>query len=94
MRGEFKVGLITVSDRASSGEYPTGDLSGKAMKESCNEFPDTYEVVEQTIVNDDKERIKNTLIEMCDKGYSLVLTSGGTGFFERDVTPEATLEVI
>lgn len=44
---------------------------------------------------DEKDQIKHALIEMCDEmGCNLVFTSGGTGFFERDITPEATLEVI
>jgi molybdopterin adenylyltransferase len=94
VNADFKVGLITISDRASSGEYPTGDLSGKAMRECCEQYPHFYEIAEQTIVADDKEKIKETLISMSDKGFNLVFTSGGTGFFERDITPEATLEVI
>jgi molybdenum cofactor synthesis domain-containing protein len=64
------------------------------MKDCCNEHSDLYEVTEQIIVSDDKEKIKHALISLCDKACNLVLTSGGTGFFERDVTPEATTEVI
>lgn len=89
---DFKVGLITVSDRASAGEYPTGDLSGVAMRECCEGFPNFFHISKQVIVNDTKERIKEALLAMLD--CNLVLTSGGTGFFERDNTPEATLEVI
>jgi len=88
------VGLITISDRASSGEYPTGDLSGKAMRECCEQYPNYYEISEQIIVPDEKEKIKQALLGMTEKGYNLIFTSGGTGFFERDITPEATLEVI
>lgn len=53
-----------------------------------------YEIVEQTIIPDEKDKIKEALLSMCSQGYNLVLTSGGTGFFERDITPEATLEVL
>ncbi|CDW71322.1 molybdopterin biosynthesis [Stylonychia lemnae] len=92
---DFKVGIITISDRASSGEYPTGDLSGQAMRQCCESFPHYYNIIQQTIVSDDKEKIKGELLRMSDElKCNLVLTSGGTGFFERDITPEATLEVI
>ena len=89
---DFKVGLITVSDRASAGLYPTGDLSGLAMRECCESYPNFFGVAKQVIVSDTKEIIKEALLSMLD--CNLVFTSGGTGFFERDVTPEATLEVI
>ena len=89
---DFKVGLITVSDRASAGLYPTGDLSGQAMRECCESHPNFFGVAKQVIVSDTKEEIKQALLSMLD--CNLVFTSGGTGFFERDVTPEATLEVI
>ena len=81
-----------MSDRASAGEYPTGDLSGVAMRESCESFPNFFQVVKQIIVNDTKDKIKEALLSMLD--CNLVFTSGGTGFFERDNTPEATIEVI
>lgn len=90
----FQVGLITISDRASSGQYPTGDLSGKQMRESCESYPGVFSISEQVIVSDEKELIKEALVKMSEKGYTLILTSGGTGFFDRDVTPEATQEVI
>ena len=74
--------------------YPTGDLSGQAMRECCESFPNFFQVAKQQIVSDEKEQIVKALKEMCGEGYNLVVTSGGTGFFERDITPEATLEVI
>ena len=84
--------MITVSDRALAGEYPTGDLSGLAMRECCESYPNFFCIDKQVIVNDSKERIKEALMSMLD--CNLIFTSGGTGFFKRDVTPEATLEVI
>ena len=89
---DFKVGLITVSDRASAGQYPTGDLSGAAMRECCESYPNFFQIDKQVIVNDNKEGIKQAIQSMLD--CNLVFTSGGTGFYERDNTPEATLEVI
>lgn len=62
------------------------------MKECCESFPNFFHVHKQVIVNDEKDNIKESLMSMLD--CNLVFTSGGTGFFERDVTPEATLEVI
>jgi len=89
---DFKVGLITISDRASLGEYPTGDLSGQAMRDCCESFPNFFDITKQVIVNDNKDNIKSALVSMLD--CNLIFTSGGTGFYERDNTPEATLEVI
>jgi molybdopterin adenylyltransferase len=89
---DFKVGLITVSDRASLGQYPTGDLSGQAMRECCESYPNFFHIAKQVIVDDSKINIKNAISEMLD--FNLVFTSGGTGFFERDNTPEVTSEII
>ena len=88
------MGLITISDRASAGLYPTGDLSGQAMRNCCESFPNFFSINKQVIVNDSKENIKEALEAMVKLGCNLVFTSGGTGFYERDNTPEATLEVI
>lgn len=52
------MGLITVSDRANAGLYPSGDLSGLAMRECCESFPNFFQVYKQAIVSDDKELIK------------------------------------
>ncbi|WP_050607830.1 MogA/MoaB family molybdenum cofactor biosynthesis protein [Clostridium niameyense] len=87
----FKVGIITASDKGFKNERV--DESGKVIKEIiCNKG---YTVDEYIILPDDKEQLKNELIKMCDVlKVNLILTTGGTGFSKRDVTPEATLEVI
>jgi len=88
---KIKVGFITISDRASKGEYQ--DLGGPAMKkwiESAILSP--YEI-ESRIIPDNKEDITQTIIDLADnKSCQLILTTGGTGPTKRDVTPEATEE--
>lgn len=87
----FKVGVITCSDKGFKGERE--DISGKVIIDILE--GNEYKVEKYTIVPDDKEAIKKELILMCDNlGLDLILTTGGTGFSKRDVTPEATLEVI
>jgi molybdopterin adenylyltransferase len=90
---DFKVGLITVSDRASLGQYPTGDLSGQAMRECCESYPNFFGIAKQVIVDDSKDNIREAMLSMVGQ-CNLVFTSGGTGFFERDNTPEVTSEII
>ncbi len=86
----YTVGIITVSDRSSKGERD--DLSGPEIEKWCG---DNGLIVKATeIVADEKERIKEKLILMSDSGLNLILTTGGTGCAPRDVTPEATGEVI
>lgn len=82
--------VITVSDRASRGEY--ADLSGPAVKAMLEDAG--YIINEQIIIPDEKNIIEETLILECDRGTSLIVTTGGTGFAPRDITPEATLAVI
>lgn len=87
----FKVGIITVSDKGSIGERV--DESGPAIEEMIKQIGGV--VVQYKIVPDEKDKIKEELLHMCDTlDISLILTTGGTGFSKRDVTPEATLEVI
>ncbi len=84
-----KIGIITVSDRASAGVYE--DISGKAIIDTLNEYliSSWKEVYE--IVPDEKEVIEKIIINMVDnQNCCLVVTTGGTGPAERDVTPEAT----
>jgi molybdenum cofactor synthesis domain-containing protein len=85
----YSVGIITVSDKGYAGERE--DLSGPAIKE-CLEA-DRYEVRFMELVPDEQGMIRDKLLELCDKGADLILTTGGTGFSKRDVTPEATMEV-
>ena len=83
--------VITLSDKGYKGEREdvSGPLLVKALKEKG------YQVEEYKILPDEKELLKNELINLADRrDISLVLTTGGTGFSHRDVTPEATKEVI
>ena len=84
------VGIITVSDRSYSGERK--DLSGPEIKEWAENMG--YAVKAESIVPDEMDQIKSMLIEYSDSGIELILTTGGTGFALRDVTPEATASVI
>jgi len=79
------VGIITISDRASAGEY--GDLGGPALKEAAQGYG--WQVLAEAIVPDEISRIRETVRSFSDQGCGLVLTTGGTGVAERDVTPEA-----
>lgn len=86
----IKIGLITVSDRSSRGERE--DLSGPELRKWCNKM--NFNISVELIIPDELEIIKNSLIELSDKGLDLILTTGGTGFAPRDNTPEATRAVI
>lgn len=85
----FTAGVITISDRASAGIYE--DKSGKVLVELLKNFG--FEVKKYEIIADDFDQIKEKLIEYSDENMSLILTSGGTGFAQRDITPEASLAV-
>ena len=87
----YTVGVITASDKGSKGQRE--DLSGKVICDMVTE--EGYEVVQQVIVPDEKEALSNAMIHMADVlGVNLILTTGGTGFSKRDITPGATLSVI
>ncbi|SHE45889.1 MogA/MoaB family molybdenum cofactor biosynthesis protein [Alkalibacter saccharofermentans] len=87
----IKVGILTSSDKGYAGERI--DESGKLIAERAGEIPG--EVIEYVIVPDEIEEIKYNLIQMSDVAkVDLILTTGGTGFSPRDITPEATLSVI
>lgn len=87
----IRVGIITVSDRSARGERP--DESGPALEKMVTE--QGWQVVSTTILPDDLEWLKSSLTEWADRGdMDLILTTGGTGFSPRDITPEATLAVI
>ncbi|MDO8386074.1 MAG: molybdopterin adenylyltransferase [Polaromonas sp.] len=85
------IGIVSVSDRASSGVYEDKGLPAlKAWLGRALRNPITFE---ERLIPDEQEQISATLIELVDAGCSLVLTTGGTGPALRDVTPEATLAV-
>ena len=89
--GPYRVGIITVSDRASKGEYE--DKSGPMIKELVEAAG--MEVVDYIIVPDEKSQIVKKLLHFSDQRQAdLVFTTGGTGFSKRDVTPEATKQVV
>ena len=84
-----KIGILTVSDRASRGEYE--DRGGPAIQEYLKEvLTSTWEPVAR-VVPDDQPVVEQTLRELCDsEECCLVITTGGTGPASRDITPEAT----
>lgn len=87
-----KIGLVTVSDRASQGVYE--DLGGPAMQAWLNEALSCPWQVVNHIIADEQSQIEQTLINLADNEQCcLILTTGGTGPALRDVTPEATLAV-
>ena len=86
-----RIGIVSVSDRASSGVYEDKGLPAlKDWLDRALQNPITFEA---RLIPDDLVTISATLIELVDAGCSLVLTTGGTGPAPRDVTPEATLAV-
>lgn len=87
----YKVGILVLSDKGSRGERE--DLSGPAI-EACLSS-DKFMVIYKNIIPDDIARIKAELCYISDELQpNLILTTGGTGFSQRDVTPEATREVV
>jgi len=88
----MNVGVLTVSDRSAKGER--ADTSGAVIVQMLTETFD-WDCSLTGIVPDEQADIRNTLIEWVDvKQVSLILTTGGTGFAPRDVTPEATRAVL
>jgi len=82
---QIQVGIITISDRASAGDYQ--DLGGPALKEAAQKAG--WQVVAEAIVTDDANRIQDTIRSFSKQGCGLILATGGTGIGPRDVTPEA-----
>lgn len=84
-----RIGIVTLSDRASAGVYE--DLSGKAIDETLSQWLSTPWEKVYHLIPDDRATIEATLIDLVDvERCSLVVTTGGTGPSPRDVTPEAT----
>jgi len=86
-----RIGIVSVSDRASTGVYEDKGLP--ALKEWLARALRNPITFESRLIPDEQAGISATLIELVDAGCSLVLTTGGTGPSLRDVTPEATLAV-
>ncbi|MGZ8547787.1 MAG: molybdopterin adenylyltransferase [Sulfuricurvum sp.] len=87
----IKIGVITASDRASAGIYE--DISGVAIQETMREYLKSEHEIVYRCIPDVQATIEETMIELCDVGCCLVVTTGGTGPALRDVTPEATENV-
>ncbi|MCG9714059.1 molybdopterin adenylyltransferase [Shewanella insulae] len=84
-----KIGIVTVSDRASAGVYE--DISGKAIIEVLGEYLTSEWEPVYEVIPDEQPIIEKTLIKMADQqDCCLIVTTGGTGPAKRDVTPEAT----
>ncbi|MBR4953192.1 MAG: MogA/MoaB family molybdenum cofactor biosynthesis protein [Oscillospiraceae bacterium] len=87
----YTAAVITVSDKGAAGLRE--DTSGPELCRILGE--NGWDVVHTAIIPDERDEIKAQLIACCDEiGAALILTTGGTGFSPRDITPEATLEVI
>ena len=87
----FTVGIITSSDKGYSGERE--DKSGQVIEEIVSEKG--FKVVKKVVLPDEKILLEKEMINMCDNlNVNLLLTTGGTGFSKRDITPEATKSVI
>ena len=87
----FRTVILTISDRCFSGERK--DESGPLVEESLP--PNAYKITERKILPDDLDVIKGALMQFVSRGdVDLILTTGGTGFGPRDVTPEATAMVV
>ncbi len=87
----YKVAVVTLSDKGYAGQRV--DVTGQKLTEYVENFG-KYKVVEYTLIKDDKEMLKDVLVKLSDNNIDLILTNGGTGFSKRDITPEATKEVI
>ena len=91
MTAPARIGILTVSDRASRGEY--ADEGGPAIRAYLGEVLASVWEPHERIVADDVEAIAGAIREFADAGCCLVVTTGGTGPAPRDVTPEATERV-
>jgi len=88
---KIRTAVLTISDKGARGARK--DLSGPLIKEMIENIGSS--VVYEDIIADEKSEIKKALIKISDQNIAdLILTTGGTGFAARDITPEATLEII
>ena len=87
----IRFGILTLSDRSSRGER--ADSSGPAL--ACLIEAENWSVIKESLLPDDESAIRQTLVKWADSGeLDVILTTGGTGFAQCDVTPEATRSVI
>lgn len=85
----YRVAAIVLSDRAAGGTRPDGCLP--VVREVLG---DAYAIEDERVIADDPAALQAALIELCDRGVALILTSGGTGIGPRDRTPQATSAVL
>jgi molybdopterin adenylyltransferase len=85
----IKTGILTISDRCSSGQ--SVDASGPALREAAEK--QGWRVLADRLAPDDKARIQASIHQLIQLGCQLILTTGGTGLADRDVTPEAVREI-
>lgn len=86
----YRAGIVTLSDKGAMGERE--DVSGRIIREILEQ--EGYEIISYRLLPDEEEMLKQELVRLSDEaGCDLVLTTGGTGFSPRDITPEATLAV-
>tara|TARA_B100001996_G_scaffold162852_1_gene124201 strand:- start:741 stop:1289 length:549 start_codon:yes stop_codon:yes gene_type:complete len=84
-------GVLTASDRAANGEYD--DLSGPAIEEFLHQAISNPFEIHREIIPDEQDTIESAMIDLCNRGCSVIITTGGTGPAPRDVTPDATENV-
>ncbi len=87
----MNIGILTVSDRGAAGVYE--DRSGPLIAKMLAEQTD-WVISQQAILPDNRQAIADRLMAWCANDVQLILTTGGTGFAPRDITPEATRQVI
>jgi molybdopterin adenylyltransferase len=93
MNQEIRIGIVTVSDRASRGEYQ--DLGGPTIQKVLEEFILSDFSAHYRLVPDEPEVLEEALIELCDvEKCCLIVTTGGTGPALRDITPDVTEKVV
>jgi len=86
---QIEAGIITISDRASRGQYE--DLGGPALRQMA--VARGWKILVETLVPDERRDIQRAIRDQIEKGCHLILTTGGTGVGARDVTPEAVREM-
>ena len=87
----LNIGILTISDKGSQGKRE--DVSGPVIREVVSQIEST--IIKYEVVPDEPDAIGGKLVEWADGGgVDVILTTGGTGLAQRDITPEATLSVI